>query len=801
MSDEKVIATETEEDQMAEVEDVVIPAELPVLPLRGAILYPYMVLPIHASSERSRLLLDEVAVGPRLLAVVAQRDEKMEDPETGDVYDWGTACRILRLMKLPDGSLRVLVQGLRRVRFDEFTDTEPYFKARVTTFDDSGADALRVSAVRQAATDMFRRLVHSAPSLSDELIVAMEAIDDSGRIADFIGANMLTGTEEKQRILESIDVALRLEACTEMLTRELKVAEIQTEIQGKVKEEMGKKSREAFLREQMRAIQSELGEDDSRQQEIDELREKILASGMHEEAEEHSLKELDRLAAMHPSAAEYSVVRTYLDWMVSVPWSKETDDRLDVPEAKRILDEDHFDLELVKDRILEYLSVLKLKKDMKGPILCLAGPPGVGKTSLGRSVARAIGREFVRMSLGGVRDEAEIRGHRRTYVGALPGRVIQALKKAGTRNPVFMLDEVDKLGSDFRGDPSSALLEVLDPAQNDTFQDHYLEVSYDLSRVLFIATANVLETIPPPLRDRMEIIQLPGYTEDQKLGIAEHHLVPRQIEGHGLETDDLSFDEGALRKIIESHTREAGVRELERTIGTVCRKIARKVAEGEHGPFAVTDDALEEHLGKPKFYSEIAEEKPVPGVVTGLVWTPVGGGIVFLEATKMKGKGRLRLTGSLGDVMKESAQAALSWVRANAEDLGIDPEEFERTEIHLHVPAGATPKDGPSAGVAMATTLASLMTGRPVRTDLAMTGEITLRGRVLPVGGIKEKVLGAVRAGIRTVVLPKRNEIDLDDIPESAREALEFTFAADVRDVIQRALQTDGDDERKAERK
>jgi ATP-dependent Lon protease len=799
MTDEKVIATETEEDEMAEVEDVVIPAELPVLPLRGAILYPYMVLPIHASSERSRLLLDEVAVGTRLLAVVAQRDEKEEDPDVEDIYGWGTACRILRLMKLPDGSLRVLVQGLRRVRFDEFIETSPYFKARVTTFDDSGADALRVNAVRQSAAGLFRQLVATAPALTEELLVAMDAIEDPGRVADFMGANMLTGTEDKQRILETIDVALRLEACTEMLTRELKLAEIQTEIQGKVKEEMGKKSREAFLREQMRAIQTELGEDDGRQQEIDELREKILASGMHSEAEEHALKELDRLASMHPSAAEYSVVRTYLDWMVSVPWSKETEDRLDVPEAKRILDEDHFDLETVKDRILEYLSVLKLKKDMKGPILCLAGPPGVGKTSLGRSVARAIGREFVRISLGGVRDEAEIRGHRRTYVGALPGRIIQALKKAGTRNPVFMLDEVDKLGSDFRGDPSSALLEVLDPAQNDSFADHYLEVDYDLSRVLFIATANVLETIPPPLRDRMEIIQLPGYTEDQKVGIATHHLVPRQIEGHGLEPDDLTFDEPALRAIIESHTREAGVRELERTIGTVCRKIARKVAEGETGPFPITPEAVEEHLGKPKFHSEIAEEKPVPGVVTGLVWTPVGGGIVFLEATKMKGKGNLRLTGSLGDVMKESAQAALSWVRANAESLGIDPEEFGKTEIHLHVPAGATPKDGPSAGVAMAIALASLMSGRPVRTDLAMTGEITLRGRVLPVGGIKEKVLGALRAGIRSVVLPKRNEIDLDDIPESAKEALEFTFAADVREVIDRALA--GESGTEAERK
>jgi ATP-dependent Lon protease len=788
MSTEKPPVIDPIDDEIEDVELVEIPAEIPVLPLRGAILYPYMVLPIHAGSERARKLVDEAAVGPRILAVVAQKNEAEEDPKPSDLYDHGTACRILRLMKLPDGSLRVLVQGVRRVRLDEITAEEPYLKARVTPLDDTGADLLRVRALTQAAKDLFHRLVHRASMLSDELIVAMNALEDPGRLADFMAANLAVGTEEKQKVLTAIDVSRRLEIVSDLITAELRVAEIQSEIQSRVKEEMGKKSREVFLREQLKAIQSELGEEDTRQQEMDELRNRIAEAKMPEEAEKVALKELDRLSQMHPSAAEYSVVRTYLDWMIDVPWSKETDDHLDLKRAKDILDEDHYDLEKVKDRILEYLAVLKLKNDMKGPILCLAGPPGVGKTSLGRSVARALGREFARLSLGGVRDEAEIRGHRRTYVGALPGRIIQALKKVGTRNPVFMLDEVDKLGSDFRGDPSSALLEVLDPAQNDTFQDHYLEVPFDLSHVLFIATANVLETIPPPLRDRMEVIELPGYTEEQKLGIARGHLLPRQLEENGLRPDDVDFGDDALSLLIAGYTREAGVRNLEREIGTVCRKLARRIVEGEHGPFAVRAEDLHGFLGPRRFEPEVAEEANPPGVATGLVWTPVGGGIIFLEATRMRGKGRLTLTGSLGDVMKESAQAALSWVRANAESLDIAPDEFDKWDVHLHVPAGAIPKDGPSAGVAMAVTLASLFAERPVRHDLAMTGEITLRGKVLPVGGIKDKVLGALRAGIRTVVLPAKNEKDLEEIPESAREQLDIRFAATVGDALEIAL-------------
>ena len=777
-----------EENDLEDVEKVAIPGELPVLPLRGALLYPWMVLPVHASRGRSQTLLDDVAVGPRILAVVAQRDEGSEDPERKDLYDFGTACRILRLMKLPDGGVRVLVQGLRRIRLDEFTQTEPYFRARVTPLDDRGEDALRVKALTESAKDLFRRFVMAASALSEEHLAAMDAIDDAGRLADFMAANLPVVVDDRQRILEAIDVAHRLELLTGLISRELRVAEIQTEIQGKVKEEMGKKSREAFLREQMKAIQSELGEDDSRDREHADLREKILTAKMPEEAEKTALKELDRLERMHPSAAEHSVVRTYLDWMIDVPWSVETEDRLDVREAKEILDADHYDLEKVKDRILEYLAVRTLKADMKGPILCLVGPPGVGKTSLGRSIARAMGRKFTRVSLGGVHDEAEIRGHRRTYVGALPGRIVQALKKAGTRNPVFLLDEVDKLGSDFRGDPSSALLEVLDPAQNDTFQDHYLEVPLDLSKVLFLATANVLDTIPGPLRDRMEILHLAGYTQEEKVGIARQHLLPEQIEANGLTADQLTIDDETLMAIAGSWTREAGVRTLERQLGTICRKLARRIVSGESPPFAVGKDDLRDLLGPEVYVSEVAERTSVPGVVTGLVWTPVGGEIIFIEATRMRGKRNLTLTGSLGDVMKESALAALSWVRANAESLGIDPDEFEKWDVHVHVPAGATPKDGPSAGVALATALASLFTGRPICSEVAMTGEITLRGKVLPVGGVKDKVLGALRAGIRTVILPERNEKDLDEITDSAKESLEFVFASRVEQVLARAL-------------
>jgi ATP-dependent Lon protease len=777
-----------ERDDLDDVEHVEIPTELPVLPLRGALLYPYMVLPLHVGRGASLKLVDEAAVGPRILAVVAQRDVELEEPGPDDLYGYGTACRILRLMKLPDGTLRVLVQGLRRIRFDEFTTTEPYLRAHATALDDKGVDSLQVEALESSSKDLFRSLASATSALSDELIAAMEAIDEPGRLADFIAANLNVTLEEKQKILEIIDVSSRLRTVTELLTRELKVAEIQKEIHSKVQDEMGKKSREVFLREQMKAIQSELGEEDSRQEEIEDLRRQIVDAKMPEEAEKVALKELDRLARMHPSAAEYTVSRTYIDWMVAVPWSVQTEDRLEVTEAKRILDEDHYDLEKVKDRILEFLAVLSLKPDMKGPILCLAGPPGVGKTSLGRSVARAMGRKFARMSLGGVRDEAEIRGHRRTYVGALPGRVVQALKKAGTRNPVFMLDEVDKLGADFRGDPSSALLEVLDPAQNDSFQDHYLEGPFDLSRVLFIATANTLETIPPPLRDRMEIISLPGYTEEQKLGIARNHLLPEQVDAHGLAEDDLVIPDETISAIVNSYTREAGVRNLERELGALCRKMARRIVEGEHGPFELGADDLPDLLGQPRFYSEVAERTETPGVATGLVYTPVGGGIVFIEATRMRGKKGLLLTGLLGDVMKESAQAALSWIRANSEALGIDPEEFERWDVHVHVPAGATPKDGPSAGVAIASALASLFTGRTVSSKVAMTGEITLRGRVMPVGGIKEKVLGALAAGIETVILPERNEKDLEEIPEGAREGLTFHFTKDVTEVLDLAL-------------
>jgi ATP-dependent Lon protease len=778
----------TDPSELSEVERVEIPPELPVLALRGALLYPFMVIPIQVGRGKSLNLVDEAAVGPRLFAVAAQRDEKIEDPRPGDLFEFGTACRILRLMKLPDGSFRLLVQGLRRVRFTEFTAEEPYLRARVEPLEDGGADSIRVEALRNSARDLFRGLVAASPALPDELSAAADSLDDPARLADFVAANLPVPVADRQRVLEALDVEQRLTVVTELLGRETKVAEIQAEIQTKVAESVGQRNRETILREQLRAIQSELGEEDARKEEIEGLKRQIAEAKMPPEADRAATKELDRLARMHPSAAEYTVARTYLDWMLAVPWAVETTDRLDVGEAARILDEDHHGLSKVKDRILEFLAVMKLKRDMKGPILCLVGPPGVGKTSLGRSVARAMGREFVRMSLGGVRDEAEIRGHRRTYVGALPGRIVQALKKAGTRNPVFMLDEVDKLGADFRGDPSSALLEVLDPAQNNTFNDHYLEVDLDLSRVFFIATANDLSTIPPPLRDRMELIGLPGYTQEEKVEIARLHLLPQQIDAHGLTAEGFAISEEALLVIAHEYTREAGVRNMERELGTLCRKVARKVAEGQTGPFRIEAADLRAYLGPPRFYSELAEAAAVPGVVTGLVWTPVGGEILFIEATKMPGKRGLTLTGSLGDVMKESAQAAMSFVRSNAASLGIDPEEFEKHDVHLHVPAGAIPKDGPSAGVAIAVALASLFTGRPVPASIAMTGEITLRGRVMPVGGVKEKVLGAIRAGIRTVILPARNEKDLEEIPPEGLAKLRFVFVSSVADVLIHAL-------------
>ncbi|MCU0727806.1 MAG: endopeptidase La [Planctomycetes bacterium] len=774
--------------ELSEVEQVEIPAELPVLALRGALLYPYMVLPIQVGRGKSLALVDDAAVGPRLFAVAAQRDEKVEDPRPGDLFGTGTACRILRLMKLPDGSFRLLVQGLRRVRFEEFTTEDPYLRARVSALEERGADSLRVEALRNSARDLFRELVGASPSLPDELASAADGLDDPARLADFVAANLPVPVADRQRVLEALDVEQRLTVVTELLGRETKVAEIQQEIQKKVAESVGQRNREAILREQMRAIQTELGEEDARKEETEALRRRIAEAKMPPEAERAATKELDRLARMHPSAAEYTVARTYLDQMLSVPWAVETEDRFDVAQAAGILDEDHHGLSKVKDRILEFLAVMKLKRDLKGPILCLVGPPGVGKTSLGRSVARAMGRKFVRISLGGVRDEAEIRGHRRTYVGAMPGRIVAALSKAGTRNPIFMLDEVDKLGADYRGDPSSALLEVLDPAQNNTFNDHYLEVDLDLSRVLFIATANVLETIPPPLRDRMEIIALPGYTLEEKTEIAKRHLMPQQLEAHGLVPAGLSITDEALAALAHEYTREAGVRNLEREIGSLCRKVARRVAEGDPGPFRIDVEDLRGYLGPPRYWSELAEGGAVPGVVTGLVWTPVGGEILFIEATKMPGKRGLTLTGSLGDVMKESAQAAMSFVRANAATLGIEPEEFEKHDVHLHVPAGAIPKDGPSAGAAIALALASLFTGRPVPPTIALTGEITLRGKVMPVGGIREKVLGALRAGIETVILPARNEKDLEEIPPASRAKLRFVFVSTMSDVLIHAL-------------
>ena len=766
-----------------------IPEELPILPLRDTVVFPNIVTPLVVAREKSVRLINDVIAGTRILGLVAQKKAEIEDPGPDDVFQYGTAAIILRMLKFPDGSLRVLVQGLARIKIEEITSVDPYLVARVKHLKESYRESTELEALKRNISIQFQKIVAQVPQLPDELQVVVVNTDDPSKLADLIASNLNLSVEEKEEILETVDVKKRLEKLTVYVNRELEVLEVGSRIQDKVQSELGKNQREYFLREQLRAIQKELGIGDERSMEIEELRKKIEEAKMPEEAEKEALRELDRLAKMQPGAAEYTVARTYIDWMISLPWSKSTEDNLDIEAAQKVLDEDHYDLEKVKERILEYLAVRKLKADTKGPILCFVGPPGVGKTSLGRSIARAMGRKFVRISLGGVHDEAEIRGHRRTYIGALPGRIIQGLKNAGSNNPIFMLDEVDKIGMDFRGDPSSALLEVLDPEQNFSFTDHYLDVPFDLSRVMFITTANVLDTIPSALRDRMETLVLPGYIEEEKLQIAYKYLIPRQIEENGLKRSNISFTKSAVRKIIREYTREAGVRNLERQIASVCRKVAKDVAAGKLQSRKITPDEVIEMLGPAKYYSEIAERTSEPGVATGLAWTPTGGDILFVEATSMHGNKGLILTGQLGDVMKESAQAALSYIRAHAEDFGIKPSFFEKTDIHVHVPAGAIPKDGPSAGVTIATAIISMLTSRPVRHDIAMTGEITLRGKVLPVGGIKEKVLAARRAGIRKVILPAKNKDDLEDIPEYTKKNMTFYFVESLDEVLNLALQ------------
>jgi len=778
----------THDTQPAALPEENIPEELPILPLKGGVVYPNAVMPITIGQERSIKLIDEALVKDKIIAVVAVKNSDAEVPNQEDLYSIGCLAMIVKMIKLPNDQMSVLVQGQSRVHVGEYTQTSPYLMAKIDIIEEKIDKDVEIEAQMISIKNLFQRAVELSPHIPSEVGIMVMNMDDPRTLADLIASNFNISVAEKQEILEIIDIKKRLERVTEILNKELHVLELGSKIQGELKKEMDKNQREYYLREQLKAIQKELGEEDERSVEVNELKEKIAKAQMPKEVNQVAEKELDRLSKMPPSAAEYTVSRTYLDWLIDLPWSAATEDNLDIDAAQKVLDEDHYDLEKVKKRILEYLAVRKLKPDMKGPILCFVGPPGTGKTSLGKSIARALGRKFIRMSLGGVRDEAEIRGHRRTYVGALPGRVIQGIKKAGSHNPVFMLDEVDKIGADFRGDPSSALLEVLDPEQNFSFSDNYLEVPFDLSHVMFITTANVLDTIPPPLRDRMEVLDLTGYTDEEKLMIAKKYLIPRQLEAHGLKENNLSFEDDALKTVISGYTREAGLRNLEREIATICRGVAKDYAQGKQEEVTITSEMVRSFLGPKKFFSDIAERTSVPGVATGLAWTSTGGDILFIEATKMKGNKSLTLTGSLGDVMKESAQAALSYIRSKAKDLNIPEDFFENNDIHLHVPAGAIPKDGPSAGVTMYTALSSLLTGKPVRSDVAMTGEITLRGAVLPVGGIKEKVLAARRAGITKVILPRKNENNLEDIPEAIKKGMEFYLVDTMDGVLEKAL-------------
>lgn len=778
---------ETYDKQKATEINEFLPEELAILPLKGTVIYPGLALPLIIGRERSIQLIDDALAGDKIIGVMTQKDAKAEDPAPNEIYLFGTAVSILKMVRVSERDVRVVVQGISRMQITHFVEAEPYYRANILQIRELESNGLEVEAFMSNAKNLFRKVVELSPQVPSELTTMITNLKNPGMLADFIASSLNIPLEEKQEILELVDARKRLLRITEILNRELQVLELGQKIQSQVKEGIDKNQREYYLREQLRAIQKELGETED-QSEVDELFKRLEDAKLTEEADKTARKELERLKRMHPASAEYTVSRTYFDWLMDLPWNEQTEDNLDILDAQHVLDEDHYDLTRVKKRIVEYLAVRQLKKDMKGPILCFVGPPGVGKTSLGRSIARALGRKFVRMSLGGVHDEAEIRGHRRTYIGALPGRIIQGIKKAGSKNPVFMLDEVDKLGADFRGDPSSALLEVLDPEQNFSFSDHYLEVEFDLSKVMFIATANILQTIPPALQDRMEILELPGYTEEEKLMIAKDFLIPKQLGEHGLQIEQLQFSDEALKTVISSYTREAGVRNVEREIAAVCRGVAKEIVEGVVKTLQFTNDLVHKYLGPVKFFPEIAERTSEPGVATGLAWTPTGGDIIFVEAAIMPGKKTLTLTGQLGDVMKESAQAALSYVRTKYHELGITEDFYEHGDIHIHVPAGAIPKDGPSAGVTMFTALTSLLTRRPIRSDVAMTGEITLRGMVLPVGGIKEKVLAARRAGIHTVILPKKNEKDLEDIPDNVKDELTFQFVQRMDEIIPLAL-------------
>jgi ATP-dependent Lon protease len=766
-----------------------IPAALPILPLQEQVIYPQMVAPLQVSAGAESDLVDVALAGEKMIGLVAAKTAKSEGLLPDDLFKRGTAALILRMMKLPDESRRLLVQGIGRIELGDFAKLDPYMIAKVTPLQETEEKSEELEALRRQLLNMFREIVEQAPHLPEEAYVSALNVDSIGTLADLVAANLNLDLADRQAILEELDVGKRLRRVSELASKELEIVRIGSKIQSEAKTEIDKAQREYILRQQLKAIQKELGEGEEGEAEIEELRKRVEAAHMPEAAQAAATREVDRLSRMHPSSAEYTTARTYVDWLLDMPWSISTEDAIDLGHAQKVLDEDHFDLEKVKDRIVEYLAVRKLKADMKGPILCFVGPPGTGKTSVGRSIARAMGRKFIRISLGGVRDEAEIRGHRRTYVGALPGRIIQGIKNAGTSNPVFMLDEVDKLGADFRGDPTAALLEVLDPEQNYSFSDHYLDVPFDLSKVFFICTANILDTVPPALQDRMETLTLPGYTEEEKIHIAQQFLIPRQLDGHGLQRKHLRITKSALKAIISGYTREAGVRNLEREIGTICRKVARDVAAGKDGAVAVKPGDLHGYLGPVHFLTETALRKGQTGVVCGLAYTPAGGEILFIEATRMPGSQKVNVTGQVGDVMRESAEAALSYVRTNAARFGIPEGFFKDSDIHIHVPAGAIPKDGPSAGVAMATALVSLLTGRPARSDTAMTGEITLRGQVMPIGGVKQKTLAAHRAGIKRVILPKHNAKDLEELSEELRQSLQFTFVDRIDDALKAALE------------
>ena len=768
-----------------------LPGQIAVLPLRDTVTFPEMPVPLNIGQERSIELINDVLRGDRSIVMVAGRDPDVEEPGPDQLYSVGVLGTVARMIRLPDGSLRVLVAGGQRVRIEDWVQTEPYLIAEVVQAPDIVSESVELMALMRNVQQTFTSIVGQVPYLPEELQVMVANVDDPIVLSHVIAGALRLRTDEKQELLEELDVAKRLRRLSEILARELEVVALGTKIQSQVQSEFDKGQREYFLRQQMKAIQDELGEGDEVAAEVNSLRDQLAAIELPEEARKQVDRELSRLERLQPAMAEYGVVRTYLEWIASLPWDTSTEDNLDLAHARRVLDADHYDIEQVKDRILEFLAVRSLKPDARGSILVFVGPPGVGKTSLGRSMARALGRRFERISVGGVRDEAEIRGHRRTYIGALPGVIIRAMRDAGANNPLLMIDEIDKMGADFRGDPASAMLEVLDPEQNNSFRDHYLDLPFSLADVIFVTTANTLETIPPPLRDRMEVIQLAGYTASEKLEIAKRYLVPRQIERNGLTARRIAFTDPALRTIISDYTREAGVRQLEREIGTVCRKVARRVAEGKlDRKLSITEPRVRELLGKRKFFSEARRRTSRPGVATGLAWTPVGGEVLFIEASAMPGRGRLVTTGQLGDVMRESAQAAVTYIRSNAHELvpELADDWFSDHDIHIHIPAGATPKDGPSAGVAMVTALASLLSGRAVRSDVAMTGEVTLTGQVLPIGGLKEKALAAQRNGIRTVIAPELNEQDIDEIPAHLRKSINFVFVSSIDEVLEAAL-------------